>query len=165
MPAVMRMSCITAMSTGTAYFGSNRSAMYAEITTSDAMIAMIAEFATVAPNVGPIEVELGTSARSYWRSSAARTLSTSVGLRLSVEIWNWLAPLDPVSDVTRWISALPRPSWVSTSRMAFSSTFCVSATLMRVPDSKSMPKLMPLDPRASAQTSRMTPDALKNHFE
>ena len=46
-PAVMRMSCMTAMSTGTAYLGSNRSAMYAEITNSDAMIAMIAELATV----------------------------------------------------------------------------------------------------------------------
>ena len=38
---------MTAMSTGTAYFDSNRNAMYAEITISDAMIAMIAEFATV----------------------------------------------------------------------------------------------------------------------
>ena len=81
------------MSTGTAYFGSNRSAMYAEITMSDAMIAMIAELATVSPNVGPIDVELGVSARSYSASSAFVTFVTSVGARLSVEIWNALAPL------------------------------------------------------------------------
>ena len=43
------------MSTGTAYFHSNRSAMYALITMSDAMIAIRALFATLSPNVGPIE--------------------------------------------------------------------------------------------------------------
>ncbi len=50
-------SCISAISTGTAYFHSNRSAIYAEITSSEAMIAMTALLATVLPNVGPIEVE------------------------------------------------------------------------------------------------------------
>ncbi len=49
-------SCISAISTGIAYFHSKRSAMYAEITSSEAMIAMIALLATVLPKVGPIEV-------------------------------------------------------------------------------------------------------------
>src|SRR5919107_464050 len=101
MPAVMRMSCMTAMSTGTAYLGSKRSAMYAEITSSEAMIATIAEFATVWPNVGPIEVELGVSAKSYLRSIADWTRATCEGRRFAVEIWNLLAPL-PL-EVTLWI--------------------------------------------------------------
>ena len=105
------------------------------------------------------------SARSYFASSALVTFVTSAGLRLSVEIWNALSPLAPSRPVTFWISALPRPSPAMTSRTAFSSMFCLSWTLIRVPDSKSMPKLMPFEPSASAQTSRITPDALKNHFE
>src|SRR3954454_11281611 len=105
MPAVMRMSCMTAISTGTAYFGSNRSAMYAEITRSDARIAMIAEFATVWPKVGPIDVELGVSARPNFLARADSTLETWAGRRLDVEIWNLLAPLPRA--VTFWISALP----------------------------------------------------------
>ncbi len=56
-PAVISRSCISAISTGTAYFHSKRSAMYAEITSSEAMIAITALLATVLPNVGPIEVE------------------------------------------------------------------------------------------------------------
>ena len=63
---------MTAISTGTAYFGSNRSAMYAEITSSDAMIAMIAELATVWPNVGPIDVEFGVSAKPNFAFERAR---------------------------------------------------------------------------------------------
>src|SRR4051794_4733305 len=103
MPAVMRMSCISAMSTGTAYFGSNLRAIYAEITSSDEMIAMIAEFATVWPKVGPIEVELGVSANWNFWSSAFWTRVTSVGRNVEVEIWNLLAPLP--GFWTFWISA------------------------------------------------------------
>ena len=36
---------------------------------------------------------------------------------------------------------------------------------MRVPDVKSMPKLRPLPPIASAPISRITPDIEKNHFD
>ena len=55
---MIRRSCISAISTGTANFHSNRNAMYSEITNSDAMIASIALFATVLPNVGPTDVTL-----------------------------------------------------------------------------------------------------------
>src|ERR1700751_5807252 len=99
----MRMSCINAISTGTAYFHSNLSAMYAEITISEEMIAMIAELATVWPNVGPIDVELGVSAKSNFWSSACWTRVTWFGRRVAVEIWNLLAPLP--GRVTFWISA------------------------------------------------------------
>ncbi len=37
--------------------------------------------------------------------------------------------------------------------------------MIRVPDSKSMPKFSPLPAIASAPTSRITPDIEKNHFE
>ena len=37
--------------------------------------------------------------------------------------------------------------------------------MIRVPDSKSMPKFRPLPPIASAQISRITPDIEKNHFD
>ena len=85
-------------------------------------------------------------------------------MRFSVEIWNLLAPL--LSFSTFWTFASPWPLLGEhLAHLPLSSTFCVSATLIRVPDSKSMPKLMPFAPSASAQTSRITPDALKNHFE
>ncbi len=51
-------SCASAISTGIVNLRSKRSATYSEITASAAMIAMIASWATVLPNVGPIEVAL-----------------------------------------------------------------------------------------------------------
>jgi hypothetical protein len=42
---------------------------------------------------------------------------------------------------------------------------CSSGVLIRVPDSKSMPKLMPEIEIASAQISRITPDIEKNRFD
>ena len=98
-PAVMSRSCINAISTGTAYFHSKRSAMYAEITSSEAMIATIALFATVLPNVGPIDVEekffvpgtltpLATFAGSPKRESSMLLISaTRPGRNVRVEIW------------------------------------------------------------------------------
>ncbi len=40
-----------------------------------------------------------------------------------------------------------------------------SGVLIRVPDSKSMPKLMPMPAMARAPATRITPDIEKNHFE
>ena len=53
-PLVISRSCISAMSTGIAYFHSNLSAMYALMTISEAMIAIVALLAIVFPKVGPI---------------------------------------------------------------------------------------------------------------
>ena len=79
-------SCISAISTGTAYFHSNRRAMYVEITSSEAMIAMTALLATVLPNVGPIDLALKffTPKRE---ASAASTFLTLSGCSVLVEIW------------------------------------------------------------------------------
>src|ERR1700733_4457114 len=90
-PGVISRSCISAISTGIAYFHSKRSAMYAEITSSDAMIAMIALLATVLPKVGPIEVEEKflvpvVLPLANFASSAALIDWTLFGLSVLVEI-------------------------------------------------------------------------------
>src|SRR5438128_11509523 len=89
---------MSAISTGIAYFHSNRSAIYAEITSSDAMIAMIALWAIVLPNVGPIEVEEkffvpGTVALANLVSSALLISFTLSGRSVFVEIWKPLPPM------------------------------------------------------------------------
>jgi hypothetical protein len=66
--------------------------MYAEITSSEAMIAITALLATVFPNVGPIEVEEKFFVPATWplanlASSAAWTFFTVSGCRVLVEIW------------------------------------------------------------------------------
>ena len=53
---MIRRSCARAIITGIENFHSNRSATYAAITSSDAMIAITALLATVRPNVGPTDV-------------------------------------------------------------------------------------------------------------
>ena len=63
-----------------------------------------------------------------------------------------------------WIFASARPSGASVSRTWSTVAAFSSAAVIRVPPSKSMPKLMPLPDIASAQTSRITPDKEKNHF-
>src|ERR1700712_1434322 len=88
----MRMSCMSAISTGTAYFGSKRSAMYALMTSSDERIAMIADFATVWPNVGPIVLESDVWAKPNFAFSAFVIRSCWAGFSDAVEIWNALAP-------------------------------------------------------------------------
>ena len=52
-PLVISRSWARAISTGTANFHSKRSATYAEITSSEAMIATTALLATALPKVGP----------------------------------------------------------------------------------------------------------------
>ncbi len=94
-----------AMRTGTANFHSNRSAMYAEMTSSEAMIAMIALFATVWPNVGPTDCEEKLRVAPNAFSSDARTDWTFVGCSVLVEICTTLGPRS--LPVTRWIFASP----------------------------------------------------------
>ncbi len=89
---MINRSCINAISTGTAYFHSKRSAMYAEITSSEAMIAITALLAIVFPNVGPIEVEEKSFVPSSlgplpnFVSRAALIFVTFSGRSVSVEI-------------------------------------------------------------------------------
>ncbi len=54
------------------------------------MIAMIADFATVWPNVGPIELTSCVSAKPNLDFSASVISVTAAGLRFSVEIWKRL---------------------------------------------------------------------------
>jgi hypothetical protein len=84
-PDVISRSCISAISTGIAYFHSKRNAMYAEITSSDAMIAMTAECAIVLPKVGPIDVEEKLRVPNLVSSAALMSLTFS-GRSVLVEI-------------------------------------------------------------------------------
>ena len=62
-------------------------------------------------------------------------------------------------------SSRPVARAASASRTSSTLAACSSGVLIRVPDSKSMPKLIPLPAIASAPTSRITPDIEKNHFD
>ena len=88
--------------------------------------------------------------------------STRAGPRSLVEIWTTWEPSSGLVSV--WIFASARPIGASVSRTWSTVAAFSSDAVMRVPPSKSMPKLMPLPDIASAQTSRITPDMEKNHF-
>ena len=81
----------------------------------------------------------------------------------SAEIWTTFGPSS--SFPTVWIFASPNPAGATASRTSSTVAGFSSAAVIRVPDSKSMPKFSPLAPIASAQISRSTPDIAKNHFE
>ncbi len=78
-------------------------------------------------------------------------------------IWNTLRPRSGSS--TFWILESSRPSGASASRTWSTSALRSTGVLIRVPDSKSIPNWIPFPAIASAPTSRITPDAEKNHFD
>ena len=78
-------------------------------------------------------------------------------------IWTTLSPSSGLSMV--WISASPSPTGASASRTWSTVAGSLHGAVIRVPPSKSMPKFSPLIAIASAQTSRITPDTAKNHFD
>ena len=91
------------------------------------------------------------------------TAPTSFGASVSVEIWTTFLPSSGLSTV--WIFASPSPCEPRALRTSSTLAERVSGAVIRVPDSKSMPKLMPLPAIASAPISRITPDTEKNHFD
>ena len=102
--------------------------------------------------------------RTRW-SSARLTPRDLVGRSRRSEIWKPLAP-SSLSSVTRWISASSKPAPLRARRgPGPRRRSATSAALIRVPDSKSMPKFRPLPPIASAPISRITPENEKNHFD
>ena len=114
-PAVMRRSWTSAMSTGTAYFHSNRSAMYALITSSDAMIAMIALLATVVAERRADRLRLeGLGARRTRRSQRAFDAGDLLAGLSASEIWNPLPP-SSLSPVTRWTFGVLEPGLLAAS--------------------------------------------------
>ena len=128
------------------------------------MIAMIAVLATDSPNVGPIDSTFGVVAPAEAVVErlvdladvlAARACRSRSGRRS--------CPSSGLSTV--WIFASPSPCAPSASRTSSSLAERSSGAVIRVPDSKSMPKLRPLPPIASAPISRITPDIEKNHFD
>src|ERR1700712_5252050 len=94
------------MSTGTAYFHSNLSAMYAPITSSEAMIAMIALSAMDWPNVGPIVVTLALPGWTLnWDFSLFVTAALWAGVKVFVAIEKPFVPRSVLDSV--WIVAWP----------------------------------------------------------
>src|SRR5436305_2169781 len=161
-PLVINRSCISAISTGTANFHSKRSATYAEITSSEAMIAITALLAMVRPNVGPTEVE-SNDLTPNWDCSLLRTCATLAGWSCLEEIWKTLLPSALL--VIFCTSGLPAPADVITERIWASLAGWTRLVVILVPDVKSMPRLRPLPPIARAPISRITPDSEKNHLE
>ena len=126
------------------------------------MIAISAELATVWPNVGPISWMLDESASPNCAVQRLRDLRRSRP-DFSAEIWMTLRPSS--AFLTVWIFASPKPAGAIALRTCASVAGRFSAAVMRVPDSKSMPKLRPLAPMARPPTSRIRPEAEKNHFD
>ena len=120
------------------------------MTSSDAMIAINAEFATDSPKLGPISSTFGFGLP---KSSCRAALTASTSTPSSVEIWTTFGPSVSLSSV--WIFASARPSGAIVSRTWSTVAARSSGAVMRAPPSKSMPKLMPLADIAKAQTSRM----------
>ena len=81
----------------------------------------------------------------------------------SAEICTTLSPSSWFSTV--WTSASPKPAGAMASRTSSTVAGRSSAAVIRVPDSKSIPKFSPLAPMARPQIRRIRPDAEKNHFE
>ena len=77
----------------------------------------------------------------------------------------WMTFLPRSGLLIVWIFASARPSALSALRTSSTVAAFVSGAVMRVPPSKSMPKLTPLPAIASAPISRMTPDIEKNHLD
>ena len=128
------------------------------MTHSDAMIAMSAELATDRPNVGPIS-EISGSPRMPYASSSA-SVTAAVLPETSSEIWTTLGPRSSFWIV--WIFASAKPAGVIVVRTCSTVAGFSSAAVIRVPDSKSIPKFRPFAPIASVQTSRIRPDIEKN---
>jgi hypothetical protein len=76
--------------------------------------------------------------------------------------WTWKTFLPKFGSVTCWTSSPLTPIVSSASRTPSSSVGFSSATVIRVPDSKSIPKLSCWVASARAPTRRITPDIEKN---
>ena len=127
------------------------------------MIAISAVRAIWSPNVGPIELaeksrpphaEVLVERRSTWLTCAG-----SAGPGLDLE--DVLAEPRVVDLLDLGVAEADRVERVRTSSTLAG---CSSGVLIRVPDSKSMPKLMPERRRSrSRRSARITPDIEKNH--
>ena len=117
--------------------------------------------ATCFPKVGPTLVlskPLATIPKSSARLDSAP--STRSGFNCRVWIRKTLSP--KTGSETRWISSPSIPADPSVPRTPSSSVGFSSATLILVPDSKSIPKLSCAVARARAPTIRIAPETEKN---
>ena len=156
-------SCISAISTGTAYFHSNRSAMYALITSSEAMIAITAA-------VGDLSAERrrrSTSRRSLWSPkrlcSVGFDFDELFGAQLRGRDLVAVAADARVRDLLDLDAGDPQRRELFVD-LRSSSTGARTPVWIRVPPVKSKLKFRPLPPIASAPISRIVPESEKNHL-
>ncbi len=128
---------------------------------------MIALRAICSPKVGPIARESKARlpsdpvARPNSSSSSGSTSGVCSG-GICAWIWKTLSPKSGFS--VSWIFAVSAPSIppsTSASRSASTSAGCSRATWIRVPDSKSIPRLSCLVANATAPIARMIPETAK----
>ena len=129
------------------------------------MIAMTAELRDRLAERRPDRLvgEVVADAEALVERRCASDLGDLVGLeRLGRDLEDVLAELAVVDALDLRVGEARRREH---TRGPFSLAGRSRPVLMRVPDSKSMPKFRPLPPIASAPTSRIIPDIEKNHFE
>src|SRR5690348_8022979 len=122
------------------------------------MIAMIAAWVIVRPNVGPTDRLLNeVQPKRLFNAELIRSVPPEIGLE---EIWK-ASPLEPTCCTTGSDS----PAAETTDRSCETVAGWTSVTSVRAPEVKSIPRFSPRAPIASAPTSRITPDIEKNHFD
>ena len=133
------------------------------MTVSEAMIAISAELATLWPKVGPIDSVVGSSAKPNSCSQRLLRRLDAVRARARGDLDDVLAQLRVVDRLDLGVGQ----AGALRARCAPASTLAAfsSGAVIRVPPSKSMPKLRPLPAIANAPISMITPEAEKNHFE
>jgi hypothetical protein len=129
---------------------------------SETTMASTADFATVLPKLGPIDSSLGSPRNPKAAFSFASAWSIRPGPSCLLEICTTCGPRSLFCSV--WMCASASPSGASVLRTSSTLAGFCSEAVIRVPPSKSMPKLIPLAEIASAPISRIVPDMEKNHL-
>ena len=130
------------------------------------MIAITAVRAICAPKVGPIEfAEKSAGATPNFLSSAVLDLVDLARLELlRRRSGRRCLPSSRVVDLLDLrVAVAERRERVA--HLVARWPRCCSGVVIRVPDSKSMPKLIPRPAIASAPAARIAPDIEKNHFD
>src|SRR5579859_5604603 len=127
------------------------------------MMATTALLATVLPKVGPTDWLLGGERSPKWLCSALSTLASLGGVSSLEEICQTLLP--SVLLLTCWTSGLVAPAAFTTLLTCCWVAEWAREAVIRVPEVKSIPRLSPRPPTASAPTSRITPDIVKKYLE
>ena len=136
------------------------------------MIAMMALFATCWPKVGPTDLRVEalrrrSRARTAWSSSVLDPVRSRSGVNLRLRSGSRCcrsAGSRPPGSSRRSASGMPAVARAPCGPRRRVAGFA-SAAWIRLPDSKSMPRLSCLVANAIAPIARITPESEKNYFE